>query len=64
VAILLAIILIGIVGLSIITIGLFGRSGRQYAEITLPQVPGKKALAVMYFENRSANAGSTGCPKG
>ncbi len=57
VAILLAIILVGVVALSIITIGLFGRSSRQHAEITLPQVPGKKALAVMYFENQSANAG-------
>jgi tetratricopeptide (TPR) repeat protein len=57
VAILLVIILAAVVGLSIIAIGMFGRSSRQRAEITLPQVPGKKAVAVMYFENQSDNQG-------
>jgi tetratricopeptide (TPR) repeat protein/DNA-binding winged helix-turn-helix (wHTH) protein len=32
------------------------RRDRQLAAVTLPQVPGKKALVVMYFDNRSGSA--------
>ena len=31
------------------------RSGQQAAEVVLPNTPGKKAIAVMYFENQSDN---------
>jgi tetratricopeptide (TPR) repeat protein/DNA-binding winged helix-turn-helix (wHTH) protein len=30
-------------------------SSRQIADVALPQLPGKKTLAVMYFDNRSAS---------
>lgn len=32
------------------------QSNRPAAEVTLPQAPGKKPLAVMYFDNQSASA--------
>jgi DNA-binding winged helix-turn-helix (wHTH) protein/TolB-like protein len=45
---------LAIMGGILITWTLLQRSAASRLEVTLPQVPGRKALAVMYFENQSA----------
>src|SRR5262245_25593494 len=52
----LAIVAVSAVGTVVLMRSGILRSGRQRADITLPQIPGRKALAVMFFENQSAKA--------
>jgi tetratricopeptide (TPR) repeat protein/DNA-binding winged helix-turn-helix (wHTH) protein len=41
---------------SVLFVRKFRHSDQQAADITLPHVPGKRALAVMFFENQSGSA--------
>ena len=47
-------VLVALAGVIIAGWALFGHPARQSVELMLPQAPGKKALAVMYFENQSS----------
>ena len=47
-------VLVALAGIIIAGWALFGHPARQSVELMLPQAPGKKALAVMYFENQSS----------
>jgi tetratricopeptide (TPR) repeat protein/DNA-binding winged helix-turn-helix (wHTH) protein len=44
----------GVIGLGVLAI-LLARSFRPAPEITLPQLPGKRPIAVLHFENRSGD---------
>src|SRR5438876_11558946 len=50
---------IGLAGIAVLAVlfwGIFRTAAGQQEALPLPRVPGKKALAVMFFENQSANA--------
>jgi tetratricopeptide (TPR) repeat protein len=51
----LALVLAGCCAAVVIWAVIASRSPHQRVEVTLPQVAGRKALAVMYFENQSAS---------
>jgi tetratricopeptide (TPR) repeat protein/DNA-binding winged helix-turn-helix (wHTH) protein len=51
----LAVLGIGLLALAALAVFYFGKRGQPEAEVALPRVPGKRAVAVMYFENQSGD---------
>jgi tetratricopeptide (TPR) repeat protein/DNA-binding winged helix-turn-helix (wHTH) protein len=51
----LAVLGIGLLALAVLAVFYGGKRRQSAAEVTLPRVPGKRAVAVMYFENQSGD---------